>query len=98
MKANLEYNFRRVEKIEMINLLDSIENTFKTHLKASADAYDDYHNISEETFNDYRVIVGKFEILRDIGLISYAECKDLMEEANAIRLKFLNDYTNKEEK
>lgn len=98
MRVYLEYNFRKVEKVEMINLLDSMEDDYMTNLKASADAYEDYHNVSEETYNDYRVAIGKIEILHEIGLITPAECKDLCEEANAMRLKFLNKYTNKEEK
>lgn len=98
MKANLEYNFRRVEKIEMINLLDSIEDDFLTNMKASYDSFNSYDEVSTETFNDYRVALAKIEILYEIGLITPAECKDLSEEANAMRLKFLNKYTNKEEK
>ena len=98
MKANLEYNFRRVEKVEMINLLDSIEDDFMTNMKASYDSFDTYDEVSSETFNDYRVAVGKIEILHEIGLITPTERQDLCEEANAMRLKFLNKYTNKEEK
>lgn len=93
MKANLEYNFRRVEKVEMINLLDSIEEDYLTNMKASFDSFDTYDQVSDETFNDYRVAVGKIEILHEIGLITPTECKDLCEEANAIRLKFLNENT-----
>lgn len=93
MKANLEYNFRRVEKVEMINLLDSIEEDYLTNMKASFDSFDTYDQVSDETFNDYRVAVGKIEILQEIGLITPTECKDLCEEANAIRLKFLNENT-----
>lgn len=93
MKANLEYNFRRVEKVEMINLLDSIEDDYLTNMKASFDSFDTYDQVSDETFNDYRVAVGKIEILNEIRLITPKECKDLCEEANAIRLKFLNENT-----
>ena len=93
MKANLEYNFRRVEKVEMINLLDSIEDDYMTNMKASFDSFDTYDQVSDETFNDYRVAVGKIEILHEIGLLTPTECKDLCEEANAIRLRFLNENT-----
>ena len=93
MKANLEYNFRRVEKVEMINLLDSIEEDYLTNMKASYDSFDTYDQVSDETFNDYRVAVGKIEILHEIGLITPTERQDLCEEANAIRLKFLNENT-----
>lgn len=93
MKANLEYNFRRVEKVEMINLLDSIEDDYLTNMKASFDSFDTYDQVSDETFNDYRVAVGKIEILNEIGLITPKECADLLEEANVIRLKFLNENT-----
>ena len=93
MKANLEYNFRRVEKVEMINLLDSIEDDYMTNMKASYDSYDTYDDVSNETYNDYRVALAKIEILHEIGLITPTECKDLCEEANAMRLKFLNENT-----
>lgn len=98
MKNNLEYNFRRVEKVEMINLLDSIEDDYKTNMKASYDSFNTYDEVSNETFNDYRVAVAKIEILHEIGLITPEERQDLCEEANVMRLKFLNKYTNKEEK
>lgn len=98
MKANLEYNFRRVEKIEMINLLDSIEDDYMTNMKASYDSFNTYDEVSSETYNDYRVTIGKIEILHEIGLITPAELKDLCEEANAMRLKFLNNHTSKEVK
>lgn len=98
MKANLEYNFRRVEKVEMINLLDSIEHDYELNMESTWNAYDTYDDVSNETYNDYRVALAKIEILHEIGLIIPTECKDLMEEANAMRLKFLNNHTYKEEK
>lgn len=98
MRANLEYNFRKVEKIEMNNLLDSIENDFRLNMKSSWDSFENYDEVSSETYNDYRVAIGKIEILHEIGLITPAEFKDLCEEANAMRLKFLNNHTTKEEK
>lgn len=93
MRANLEYNFRKVEKIEMNNLLDSIENDFRLNMKSSWDSFQTYDEVSSETYDDYRVVLGKIEILYEIGLITSTECKDLSEEANAMRLKFLNDNT-----
>lgn len=93
MRHYFEYNFRRVEKIEMTNLLDSIEDDFSTNMKASFDSFDTYDKVSDETFNDYRVAVGKIEILQEIGLITPAESKVLCEEANAMRLRFLNENT-----
>lgn len=89
----LEYNFRKIEKIEMNNLLDSIEDDYLTNMQASYASFDTYDQVSDETFNDYRVAVGKIEILQEIGLITPTECKDLCEEANAMRLKFLNENT-----
>ena len=98
MKADLECNFRRVEKVEMNNLLDSIEDDYVTNMNASYDSYDTYDEVSNETYNDYRVAIGKIEILYEIGLITPFEHKDLCEEANAMRLEFLNNHTYKEEK
>ena len=98
MKANLEYNFRRVEKVEMANLLDSIEYEFEMNMESTWNAYDTHDDVSNETYNDYRVALAKIEILHEIGLITPTECKDLCEEANAMRLKFLNNHTYKEEK
>lgn len=98
MKANLEYNFRRVEKVEMTNLLDSIEHEFKMNIESTWNSFETYDEVSTETYNDYRVALAKLEILEEIGLITPTEFKDLSEEANAIRLKFLNNHTYKEEK
>lgn len=98
MKANLEYNFRKVEKVEMNNLLDSIEQDFRLNMDSTWDSYNTYDEVSSETYNDYRVTIGKIEILHEIGLITPAELKDLCEEANAMRLKFLNNHTSKEVK
>lgn len=98
MKANLEYNFRRVEKVEMTNLLDSIEHEFKMNMESTWNSFETYDEVSTETYNDYRVALAKVEILEEIGLITPTECRYLIEEANAIRLKFLNNHTYKEEK
>lgn len=98
MKANLEYNFRKVEKIEMNNLLDSIEDDFRLNMESTWNAYDTYDDVSNETYNDYRVALAKIEILHEIGLITPTECTEISEEANAMRLKFLNNHTYKEEK
>lgn len=98
MKANLEYNFRKVEKVEMTNLLDSIEHDFEMNMESTWNTYNTYDEVSSETFNDYRIATAKIEILYEIGLITPTEFKDLCEEANAMRLKFLNNHTYKEEK
>ena len=82
----------------MINLLDSIEDDYLMNMKASYDSFNTYDEVSSETYNDYRVTIGKIEILHEIGLITPAELKDLCEEANAMRLKFLNNHTSKEVK
>lgn len=97
MRSNLEYNFRRVEKVEMTNLLDSIDHQLEMNMESTWNSYNTYDEVSNETYNDYRVALAKIEILEEIGLITPTECKDIMEEANAMRLKFLNNHTSKKE-
>lgn len=96
MRNNLEYNFRTPGKVEMINLMEDIEHEYKVNLESSVSSYDTYERVSDETYNDFRCVIAKLEILLALAIITPAESKALIEEANAMRLNILEGL-NKED-
>lgn len=96
MRNNLEYNFRTPGKVEMIALMEDIEHEYKVNLESSVSSYDTYERVSDETYNDFRCVLAKLEILLALAIITSAESKALIEEANAMRLNILEGL-NKED-
>ncbi|MBO7695369.1 MAG: hypothetical protein J6T10_22320 [Methanobrevibacter sp.] len=96
MRNNLEYNFRTPGKVEMIALMEDIEHEYKVNLESSVSSYDTYERVSDETYNDFRCVLAKLEILLALAIITPAESKALIEEANAMRLNILEGL-NKED-
>lgn len=89
MRNNLEYNFRTPGRVEMIALMEDIEHEYKVNLESSVSLYDTYERVSDETYNDFRCVLAKLEILLALAIITPAERKALIEEANAMRLNIL---------
>lgn len=100
MKNSLEYNFRKAEHVEMINLMESIESVYRHDLWSTVRTFDTYEEISAETYVDYMKVCAKIEVLEQVGILLPTEEADLKAEANAIRLDILQEYekiVNKED-
>lgn len=90
MKNNLSYCYRQIKPVEMYNLMDSIEDVYKSDLKASISSYDTLDDVSTNTYEDYMRVLAKFQILYEIGLIDESEYDNLKEYAYHLRFEELN--------
>ena len=87
---------RKGEKVNMEELLKSLDEMYLEDMDATISAYDTYEEISSETYNDYNVVSGKLEMLRHLGYLDDEELCAMRQTAAEMRLKKLEDLEHEE--
>lgn len=97
MKDCLEFNIRSGKHVNIAELIDDVESTFKTTLGATMAAYETYDRVSEESYNDLMVTFAKLELLQDLGYIEKEEYEAMIEKASQIRMDKLKELEGKQD-
>lgn len=80
---------RKGNKINMEEFLGTLDSSYIADLDASIEAYDDYFSVADETYNDYKVICGKLEVLHKLGYLDEIELNEMRQTAAEMRMKRL---------
>ena len=97
MKDCLEFNIRAGKHVNIAELIDEVEGTFKFSLEATISAYKTYDRVSEESYNDLVVTFAKLELLQELGYIEKEEYEAMIEKASQIRMDKLKELEGKKD-
>lgn len=97
MKSELSYNFRKTE-VDIIEVLDNIELTFKNDLSASEEVSTSYDEISSNTWDDLQRCNNSLILLCDLRLITNEELLACKKKAYKTRMEFLGDLEKLKER
>lgn len=84
-------------KLDMLREIEDLYETYKHDMQASAEAYDTYDEVSNETFADYRCVCKVLETFGKLGYLMPEEVHAMKEEANKQRIEVLNGLEKKHE-
>ena len=96
MTKCLDYNFRSGRTININEVLDTIECKYKGALSATISSFDEYEDVSTETYNDELVIKSEINMLSKLGYIDSEEAQDMANLASDIRKQMLENLNKKE--
>lgn len=80
---------RKGIKINMEVYLGDLDNEYLVNLDATISSYDNYGEVSSETYNDYKIVCAKLELLTFLGYMDAEELVAMRQTAAEMRLKKL---------
>lgn len=80
---------RKGDKVNMEELLGSLDAMFLADLDASITSYDTKDEVSSETYNDYKLTCARLELLNQLGYLEDDELDAMRQTAAEMRLKKL---------
>ena len=80
---------RKGDKVNMEELLGSLDAMFLADLDASISSYDTKDEVSSETYNDYELTCARLELLNQLGYLDEEETDAMRQTAAEMRLKKL---------
>lgn len=87
---------RKGYKVNMEELLGSLEDMFLADLDASISSYDTKDEVSSETYNDYKLTCARLELLNQLGYLEDEELDAMRQTAAEMRLKKLEELEHEE--
>ena len=91
INKRLNYNFRAGYRLNMSDVLQDLEDKYRTSLKATVDSFESYDELSNETFNDAAIMKGQIGLLVITGYIDEEEANAMIQVVDEIRLNILNN-------
>lgn len=79
----------RTVTVNIVELLEGIENRYRTRLKSTIDIYETKDEVDEYTFDDYLICKEELTLLHRQGLLHTKEFDALVDMARDIRINVL---------
>ena len=80
---------RQGVKLNVSAYLGTLDTLYLADLEATISSFDDYEAISAETYNDYKVVCAKLEVLEKCEYLTIEEADEMRKAAAEMRLKKL---------
>ena len=87
---------RKGDKVNMEELLGSLDDMFLADLDASISSYNTKDEVSTETYNDYKLTCARLELLNQLGYLEDDELDAMRQTAAEMRLKKLEELEHEE--
>lgn len=97
-KKGYRPEMRKGIMVDMEKFLGELDKCYINELEASIESFDTYDEVSNETFNDYKVVCGKLEILERLGYLTEEEKDEMLKTAFDMRLKKLPEENDEEDR
>lgn len=91
VNKRLNVNFRAGYRLNILDVLQDLEDKYRSNLKATIDWYDNYDEISNETFNDNQIFIAELHVLYTCGYINEDEFESMVPIADDIRMNILKN-------
>ena len=92
----MENTHRSGGAVNMDELLGELDSLYLADMDATISSYDTYEAISAETYNDYKVVCAKLEMLKKLRYLAEDETDEMMKAAAEMRLKKLEGLEHEE--
>lgn len=89
-------DLRTGKTINIEEFLDEMYNEYKIDLCASIESFDGYDEVSVETYNDYKTVCIKLEMLEILRYLDKEELDAMRQTAAEMRLKKLEGLEHEE--
>ena len=89
---------RKGNKVNMEELLGSLDDIFLADMDGTISSYDTYEEISTETYNDYKLTCATLDILHELGYLDEEETDAMRQTAAEMRLKKLEGLEHEEDR
>ena len=80
---------RKGDKVNMEELLGELDSLYLADMDATISSYGTYDEVSAETYNDYKVVCAKLEMLKKLRYLVEDETDEMMKTVAEMRLKKL---------
>lgn len=94
----MENTHRAGGTVNMNELLGEFDSLYLADMDATISSYDTYEGISAETYNDYKIVCAKLEILKKLRYLAEDETDEMMKTAAEMRLKKLEELEHEEDR
>lgn len=88
--------WRGGKSVDMEAFLGELDSEYLTDLDGTIEAYQTYDEVSQETYNDYKLVCSKLEMLRALAYLDDREFIAMRETAAEMRLKKLEALEHEE--
>ena len=82
---------KRTVTVNMFEILEGIEERYRTRLKSTTDVYETSDEIDDKTFDDYLICKEELTLLHRQGLLNQNEYDALVDMARDIRINVLKN-------
>ena len=94
--VKMENTHRAGGTVNMDELLGELDSLYLADMDATISSYDTYEEISTETYNDYKIVCAKLEMLKRLRYLAEDETDEMMKTAAEMRLKKLEGLEHEE--
>ena len=92
----MENTHRAGGTVNMDELLGELDSLYLADMDATISSYDTYEEIGAETYNDYKIVCAKLEMLNKLRYLAEDEKDEMMKTAAEMRLKKLEGLEHEE--
>ena len=97
-KKGYRDEIRQGAKFNISAYLGTLDTLYLADLEATVSSFDDYEAISAETYNDYKVVCAKLEVLERCDYLTIEEADEMRKVAAEMRLKKLEALEYEEDR
>lgn len=97
-KKEYREEIRQGIKLNVEAYLGTLDTLYLADLDATINSFDDYESVSSETYNDYKVVCAKLEVLEKCEYLTIEEADEMRKCAAEMRYKKLEELQNEENK
>ena len=98
VNKRLNVNFRAGYRLNVIEVLQEMEDKYRTMLKMTVDNFEFYDDISNETYNDAIVFKAELGVLLITGYLNEDEVEAMNPIVDQIRMEILSKLEKEGEK
>ena len=98
VNKRLNVNFRAGYRLNVIEVLQEMEDKYRTMLNMTVDNFDSYDEISSETYNDAIVFKAELGVLLITGYLNEDEVEAMNPIVDQIRMEILSKLEKEGEK
>ena len=91
VNKRLNMNFRTGYRLNILDILQDLEDKYRSNLKATVDCFEGYEEISNETINDNQIFIAELHVLLTCGYINEDEFEAMVPIADEIRMNILKN-------
>ena len=97
-KKKYREEIRQGIKLNIEAYLGTLDTLYLADLDASINSFGDYESVSSETYNDYKNVCAKLEVLEKCEYLTIEEADEMRKCAAEMRLKKLEALEHEENK